>query len=143
MDKIYVVYWSQSGNTMAMADAIGKGIEEAGKAAEVIEVGTVNADVLKDAKAFALGSPAMGVEVIEESEMDPFVEEVEKFAKGKQIALFGSYGWGDGEWMRNWTDRMSTAGADVLSGEGLICQDAPDDDTLAQCIAIGKQLAQA
>jgi flavorubredoxin len=83
----------------------------------------------------------MGAEVLEESEMDPFVTEVEGFASGKTIALFGSYGWGDGQWMRDWVDRMNAAGANVLNGEGVICQEAPDDDALAECVALGKQLA--
>lgn len=141
MDKIYVVYWSQSGNTQAMAEAIGQGITEAGKEAEVVYVGNASMDELKEAKAFALGCPAMGAEVLEETEMEPFVTEVEGFAGGKTIALFGSYGWGDGQWMRDWEDRMSAAGATVLNGEGLICNETPDDAALAECNDLGKQLA--
>lgn len=141
MDKIYVVYWSQSGNTQAMAEAIGQGITEAGKEAEVVYVGNASMDELKEVNAFALGCPAMGAEVLEETEMEPFVTEVEGFAGGKTIALFGSYGWGDGQWMRDWEDRMSAAGAVVLNGEGLICNETPDDTALAECNGLGKQLA--
>lgn len=141
MDKIYVVYWSQSGNTQAMAEAVGKGITDAGKEAEVVYVSDASIDELKAAKCFALGCPAMGAEVLEEGEMEPFVEEVEKFAKGKNIALFGSYGWGDGEWMREWESRMLDAGANVLNREGLICHETPDDDALEDCRSLGKQLA--
>ena len=97
---------------------------------------------LKEEKAFALGCPAMGAEVLEESEMEPFVAEVESFAAGKTIALFGSYGWGDGEWMRDWTDRMTSAGATVVNGEGLICHETPDEDGLSECVELGKALAQ-
>ena len=68
----------------------------------------------------------MGAEVLEESEMEPFVEEVEGFAAGKKIALFGSYGWGDGQWMRDWEERMNAAGATVVNGEGVIAHEAPD-----------------
>ena len=93
MEKLYVVYWSQTGNTQAMAEAIGEGIGEAGKEAVVVEVGSASMDDLKAAKVFALGCPAMGAEVLEEMEMEPFVEEVEGFASGKKILLFGSYGW--------------------------------------------------
>ena len=118
--KISVVFWSQSGNTAAMADAVGQGITEAGKEAEVIEVSSASLDALKEEKAFALGCPAMGAEVLEESEMEPFVAEVESFAAGKTIALFGSYGWGDGEWMRDWTDRMTSAGAHLLPATGIL-----------------------
>lgn len=141
MDKIYVVYWSQSGNTQAMAEAIGKGIADAGKEAAVLYVGEASLDELKKAKGFALGCPAMGAEVLEEMEMEPFVSKVENFAAGKAVALFGSYGWGDGQWMREWEERMSSAGANVLNGEGLICQEMPDADVLAECEALGKQLA--
>jgi flavodoxin short chain len=141
MDKIQVVYWSQGGNTQAMAEAVGQGIKDAGKEAEVVFVSSASMDDLKSAKAFALGCPAMGAEVLEESEMDPFVMEVEGFASGKTIALFGSYGWGDGQWMRDWVDRMNAAGANVLNGEGLICQETPGDDALAECVALGKLLA--
>lgn len=141
MDKIYVVYWSQTGNTLAMAEAVGKGITEAGKEAAVLEVSGASLDDLKSAKAFALGCPAMGAEVLEEMEMEPFVEAVESFANGKTIALFGSYGWGDGQWMRDWVDRMNAAGATVLNGEGLMCHEVPDADGLNECAALGKQLA--
>ena len=121
MDKIYVVYWSQTGNTQAMAEAIGKGITEAGKEAVVLEVGAASVNDLKDATCFALGCPAMGAEVLEEAEMEPFVCEVEGIANGKTIALFGSYGGGD--------------------GEGIICQETPDDEALSACEEAGKRLA--
>lgn len=141
MDKIYVIFWTQGGNTQAMAEAVAEGIREGGKEAEVIYVGSVSADVLKDQPVFALGCPAMGAEVLEESEMEPFVAEVETFASGKKIGLFGSYGWGDGEWMRDWVDRMNGAGATVVGGEGVICQEAPDDEAVNNCKVLGKQLA--
>ena len=141
MDKIYVVYWSQSGNTQAMAEAVGKGITDAGKEAAVVYVGDASIEDLKNAKCFALGCPAMGAEVLEESEMEPFVSEVEAFASGKTIALFGSYGWGDGQWMRDWTDRMNGCGAIVLNGEGLICQESPDEEIISECESLGKQLS--
>ena len=142
MEEIYVVYWSQTGNTKEMAEAIGAGIEEAGKTAKVVEVGSISAEVLKDAAAFALGCPAMGAEVLEEEEMEPFVAEVEKFASGKKIALFGSYGWGDGEWMRDWETRMQNAGAELVGGAGVMCNEAPDADAVVACKALGVQLAQ-
>ena len=141
MSKISVVYWSQTGNTEAMAEAVGAGIAKAGKEADVVEVSSASMEDLKAAKVFALGCPAMGAEVLEEMEMEPFVEEVEGFAQGKTIALFGSYGWGDGEWMRNWVDQMKNAGADVIGGEDAICADAPDDETEAKLVELGKQLA--
>lgn len=141
MSKIIVAYWSQTGNTQAMAEAIGKGITEAGKEALVTDISSVSMDELKAASCFALGCPAMGAEVLEEGEMEPFVSEVEMFAAGKKIALFGSYGWGDGQWMRDWEERMTGAGATVVGGEGVICQEAPDDEAQEACVNLGKQLA--
>lgn len=141
MDKVIVAYWSQTGNTAAMAAAIGEGITEAGKEVVVTDISSVSMDDLQAASAFALGCPAMGAEVLEEGEMEPFVTEVEAFAAGKKIGLFGSYGWGDGQWMRDWEDRMKAAGATVVGGEGVICQEAPDDEALENCKALGKELA--
>ena len=141
MDKVIVAYWSQTGNTAAMAAAIGEGITEAGKEAVVTDISSVSMDDLQAASAFALGCPAMGAEVLEEGEMEPFVTEVEAFASGKKICLFGSYGWGDGQWMRDWEDRMKAAGATVVGGEGVICQETPDDEALENCKALGKELA--
>lgn len=142
MSKISIVYWSQTGNTLAMAEAIAKGITDAGKEADLVEVGSASLDDLKEEPVFALGCPAMGDEVLEESEMEPFVAAVEAFASGKSIALFGSYGWGDGQWMREWAERMEKAGAKVVNGDGLICQEAPDETVAAECESLGKQLAQ-
>ena len=141
MSKVDVIFWSQSGNTQAMAEAIGKGITDAGKEANVVFVSSASVDDVKNAKAFAMGCPAMGAEVLEESEMEPFVQDIESFVNGKTIALFGSYGWGEGQWMRDWEDRMTAAGATVLNGEGLICNEAPDADAIAECEELGKQLA--
>ena len=140
MDKIYVVYWSQTGNTQAMAEAIGKGITEAGKEAVVLEVGAASVNDLKDATCFALGCPAMGAEVLEESEMEPLVCEVEGIANGKTIALFGSYGWGDGEWMQNWEETCKNDGANLVC-DSVICNETPDDEAEANCINLGKALA--
>ena len=141
MDKIYVIYWSQSGNTQAMAEAIGRGITNVGKEAEVVSVENVSVHELKDAKCFALGCPAMGAEELEETVMEPFVSEVEGIASGKTIALFGSYGWGDGQWMRDWTDRMSGCGSTVLNVDGFICQETPDEKVLSEGVSLGKQLS--
>lgn len=141
MEKIYVVFWSQSGNTESMANAVGEGITESGKEAVVVNVSDISADELAQVNVFAMGCPAMGAEVLEESEMEPFVEELESKVSGKTIGLFGSYGWGDGEWMRDWTDRMTNQGATVVDGEGVICQDAPDDDVIEKCRELGKKLA--
>lgn len=141
MSEITIVYWSQTGNTEAMANAIGEGIKDSGKEAEIVEVTNVAVEDLKEVNVIALGCPAMGAEELEESDMEPFVTELEKFVEGKQIALFGSYGWGDGQWMREWEERMANAGATIVGGEGIICQDTPDNTVLDACKNLGKQLA--
>ena len=141
MAQIMVAYWSASGNTEAMASMVAKGIEAAGGTAKVVSVEDINASELEKEAVFALGCPAMGDEVLEETVMEPFVAEVEKFASGKKIGLFGSYGWGDGEWMRNWVEQMKNAGAEVLGGEDAICADAPDGEAEEKLIELGKKLA--
>lgn len=141
MDKIYVVYWSQTGNTEVMAEAVGQGIRESGREAETLTVSQITADTLKEAQAFALGCPAMGDEVLEESEMEPFMEQLDPMISGKQIGLFGSYGWGDGQWMREWQDRVMADGAVVAGGEGIMAQEMPDEDVLAACRNLGRILA--
>ena len=139
MSKINIVFWTQGGNTQMMAEAIADGVREAGKEAEVVFVSNITPDELKDESVFALGCPAMGAEVLEEAEMEPFVAEVEGFAAGKKIALFGSYGWGDGEWMRTWEETCKAYGA-VLACDSVLANEAPDDDAVAACQALGKAL---
>ena len=141
MSKINIVFWTQGGNTQMMAEAIADGVREAGKEAEVVFVSSIAPDALKDEPVFALGCPAMGAEVLEEAEMEPFVAEVEGFASGKKIALFGSYGWGDGEWMRDWENDVKAAGGELVR-EGVICCEAPDDEAIEACKTLGKQLAE-
>ena len=140
MSKVSVVYWSQSGNTQAMAEAVGAGITAAGQEADVIDVSSASIDELKNEKAFALGCPAMGAEVLEEGEMEPFVTELEAYVSGKTIALFGSYGWGDGQWMQDWEERCRNHKAELVA-DSVICEEMPDDEGLEKCRALGKALA--
>lgn len=139
--SVSVVYWSGTGNTQAMAEAVAEGIRDGGAEAVLMEVGNADAAALAEEKAFALGCPSMGAEQLEESEMEPFVEALEPLVTGKTILLFGSYGWGDGEWMRDWADRMKNAGAVLIREEGIIANEAPDDEALEECRAAGKELA--
>ncbi|MFV0362914.1 MAG: flavodoxin [Suipraeoptans sp.] len=138
---VSVVYWSATGNTQAMAEAIAEGIKEAGKEVATLTVDEANVDAIVSEKAFALGCPAMGDEVLEEGEMEPFVEALEGKVSGKNILLFGSYDWGDGEWMRQWVERMQKAGANIVTGEGVMANNDPDDDESSACKAAGKALA--
>lgn len=132
METVKIVFWSQGGNTAAMAAAVAEGVQEAGSKAEIINVSDASAADLQSMKGFALGCPAMGAEVLEEMEMEPFMCELEGSLAGKSVGLFGSYGWGDGQWMRDWEERCKAAGAAVVGGEGVICQETPDDVVRSQ-----------
>lgn len=138
--SVSVVYWSGTGNTQTMAEAVARGIEAAGGKANLLEVSQADAAAVAEENAFALGCPSMGAEQLEESEMEPFVEALEPLVSGKTILLFGSYGWGDGEWMRDWAERMKNAGAKLVREDGIIANEAPDDEALAECENAGKEL---
>ena len=140
MDKIAVVYWSGTGNTEAMADKIVEGIESAGAACDKYFVTDFPMDKVDDYAKFAFGCPSMGSEVLEEGEFEPFFTDIEGKLSGKKVALFGSYGWGDGEWMRDWEDRVRDAGA-TLYDEGLIINETPDADGEQECVDHGKGFA--
>ena len=105
MAEVKIIYWSGTGNTAAMAQSVADGVAAAGAEAKIIPVENAGAADIADVKAFALGCPSMGAEQLEESSMEPFVEEILGSVSGKKILLFGSYGWGDGEWMRNWVEQ--------------------------------------
>lgn len=143
MSKVAVVYWSSTGNTEAMANAVADGIREKGGEAVLHTCEDFDGSKVAEYDAIAFGCPAMGDEVLEDTEFEPMFDGCKEALKGKNIALFGSYGWGDGEWMRDWTDRMAGAGAKVIDGEGLIAHETPDDDAKADCVSLGKALAAA
>ena len=139
--KTAVIYWSGTGNTEAMARAVAEGMTAAGAEAVLLTPAEVAPGDLNAYAAIAFGCPAMGAEVLEEMEFQPMFDACKRSLGGKRVALFGSYGWGDGEWMRDWVERMTAAGATVVGGEGVICQDAPDDDAKTACEELGKKLA--
>ncbi len=134
--KTAVIYWSGTGNTEAMAKAVAEGA-----GAELFTVSEFSGSV-DDYDAVAFGCPAMGAEMLEEDEFEPFFTEIEGRLSGKKVGLFGSYGWGDGEWMRNWETRVESDGAVLAGGEGVIANDAPSDDDLEKCRALGKALTE-
>lgn len=140
MSKIAVVYWSGTGNTEAMASAVAEGTKEKGAEAVLLTPSEFDSDMLDNFDAVAFGCPAMGAEELEESEFLPMFEACESKLKGKKIALFGSYGWGDGEWMRTWEENCTSDGA-LLACESVICNESPDDDAIASCKALGASLA--
>lgn len=140
MSKIAVVFWSGTGNTEAMADAVAEGAKGAGAEVSVFNVTDFSADKVDEFDAIAFGCPAMGAETLEDSEFEPVFNECEPKLNGRKIALFGSYGWGDGEWMRNWEDTCKGDGANLVC-ESVICNEAPDDDALEACKKLGASLA--
>lgn len=139
MENISIIYWSGSGNTEKMASLINEGLRKKGINAKQLPVSEASAKDVENAELIILGSPSMGAEVIEESEMEPFVEEIRNIVNGKKMALFGSYGWGDGEWMRNWEERMKDYGADLIS-DGLIVNYTPEGEEAERCIEFGRNL---
>ena len=140
MSKIAVVYWSGTGNTEQMASAVLEGAKGNGADVEKFTAAEFDASRLASYDAAAFGCPAMGAEVLEEDEFQPMWDDCESNLEGKKIALFGSYGWGDGEWMRNWEESCKAAGA-VLACDSVICNDSPDDEALSACKALGTALA--
>ena len=137
MSKAAVIYWTMTGNTQAMAEAVALGAREAGAQVELFSVDQISPQQALSYNYLALGCPAMGAEVLEEAEFEPFFAALEGQLGGKQIALFGSYGWGDGQWMRDWVRRADAAGALVFQGQGLMVHETPDDEALEECRAFG------
>ena len=139
MDKVTIVFWSQSGNTESMANAVAEGMRQAGAECSVLTSADVPADTVAAQEAVALGCPAMGSEVLEDMEFEPMFDGCKSSLKGKRVALFGSYGWGGGEWMHNWERDCRSSGIQ-LACDSVICNEAPDDAALAACQALGKTL---
>lgn len=139
MSKLAIVYWSGTGNTEKMAFCIAEGAREAGAEVSLLAPSEFSSSAVSDYDVIAFGCPAMGAEVLEESEFDPMFTEVEHALGGKKIALFGSYGWGDGQWMRDWAARCDSA--DLFDENGLMVNDAPDEDGQEACRELGRKLA--
>ena len=140
MRKIAVVYWSSTGNTEAMANAVAEGAKAAGAEVSVFEAAEFSAEKTDDFEAVAFGCPAMGDEVLEETEFEPMFEACEAKLAGKRSVLFGSYGWGDGQWMQDWEERCRNHKAELVA-DSVICEEMPDDEGLEKCRALGKALA--
>lgn len=140
MSKVAVVYWSGTGNTEIMAQKVFDGAKAAGAEAEIYQAADFSPEMMDRFDAIAFGCPSMGNEQLEESEFEPMFTACESRLAGKKIALFGSYGWGDGEWMRNWDENCRAAGA-VMACDFVICNESPDADAEAACEAMGRALA--
>ena len=136
MSKVAVVFWSATGNTETMANCVAEGAN-----GTIVPCSEMNAAKLAEFDAVAFGCPAMGAEQLEESEFEPMFSDLEGSLNGKKIALFGSYGWGDGQWMRDWVQRTNDANAVIYTDEGLIINETPDEDGIAKCKEFGKGFA--
>lgn len=141
MNKIAIVFWSGTGNTEAMANYIAEGVRAAGGEVELLGPGDFSAGQFSAYSAVAFGCPAMGSEVLEEMEFEPMFAGLESSLSGKRIALFGSYGWGDGQWMRDWCQRCDNAGANLLDENGLMINGVPDGSDEEACKELGRKLA--
>ncbi len=140
MSKVAVVYWSGTGNTEQMAQAVAAGAQEKGAQVSVMTSAEFDASMMDAYDAIGFGCPSMGAEQLEETEFEPMFSACENKLEGKKIALFGSYGWGDGEWMRNWEETCMGAGANLVH-DCVICNDAPNDEATEACKALGAALA--
>ncbi|NFM32466.1 flavodoxin [Clostridium botulinum] len=137
MAKVNIIYWSGTGNTEKMAEAIKEGLASA--EVKLLSVSDATTKDVEEAEVVVLGCPSMGDEALEEGEMEPFVDSISNIVKGKKVALFGSYGWGDGQWMRDWEERMESYGAEIKV-ESLIHQREPDDSAMEECKAFAQKL---
>ena len=137
---VAIVYWSGTGNTEAMAKEIAKGVQEKGAECKLFMADEFNETMMDDYQAIAFGCPSMGEEVLEETEFEPMFRRCEPLLTGRKIALFGSYGWGDGEWMRNWEDEVREKGASLVA-DSVICCEEPDEEACSACNDLGRALA--
>lgn len=142
MGKINVIYWSGTGNTEKMAEAIVEGAKGEGAEVNLIPVSVASVDDVKNVEKVAFGCPAMGAEELEEAEMRPFMDMVNPLLSGKKVVIFGSYEWADGEWMKTWQDEIEGTGAKLIA-DGFAAYDSPDEDAIDECNALGKELARA
>ena len=140
MSKIAVVYWSGTGNTRQMAELVAEGAKGAGAEVQVFSCEDFSPDQMDSFDAVAFGCPAMGAEQLEEDAFEPMFNACEGALRDKKLGLFGSYGWGDGEWMRTWEDTCRADGA-FLVMDGVICAEAPAGEAEDACRALGAALA--
>ncbi len=141
MKKIAVVYWSGTGNTEQMAQAVAEGVKNTGTEVKLFTCDKFDSSMVSSFDAIGFGCPSMGAEVLEETEFEPMFTSCIPTLSGKTVALFGSYGWGDGEWMRNWEEDCKNAGMSLVA-DSIICVEAPDENVKEKCRALGKALAE-
>lgn len=142
MDKGLVLYWSGTGNTEMMANSLLAGIRDSGMQADIFSVSEFDEALIDDYTHVALGCPSMGDEELEDFEFLPVYEAIKVNLAGKNVVLFGSYDWGNGEWMDAWNIDVVTSGANLVV-DGLITHLTPDADALEEARSLGRTLANA
>ncbi|WP_296113279.1 flavodoxin [uncultured Anaerococcus sp.] len=142
MKKVAIIYWSGTGNTLAMAYEIADELKNNSIDVNILTASEFTKDDIDSYDGFAFGCPAMGSEELEESEFEPMFESVENSLSDKAVLIFGSYEWADGEWMRSWQERCENDGINLVR-DGLIAYDYPDDEALEECRKAALDLAKA
>ncbi len=140
MARIAVVYWSDTGNTKEMAGYVAEGVKETGADVSIIEAADFGPGDIPGYDAFAFGCPAMGDEILEEDVFEPMFESIERSLSGRKVGIFGSYDWGDGQWMREWADRCRADGMDLVN-EGVIANLSPGNEDAENCRSLGRLVA--
>ena len=141
MKKIAVLYWSGTGNTEIMAKKIAEGALNNKTIVELMNIENASNKDIINSDLIAIGCPAMGAEELEDSEMIPFIESIKDYVSNKKIALFGSYGWGDGTWINDWKIEMEGYGAIVVL-DSLMINETPNEKDIVKCRLFGENLSK-
>lgn len=139
MKKISIIYWSNGGNVEVLANTMADELEQAGVNVCIKHVSDADVSDVIEADAVAFGSPSMDNNRIEQQEMEPFINEFKLLPiNGKKAVLFGSYGWDDGQFIKNWVVRMKDYGFNVLGD--LAVKESPTDDDIEEAKKLAKKL---
>lgn len=141
MGKAIIVYWSGTGNTEIMAEKIKEGMELSNYEVELLQVFEVTPEEVLEYDKIAFGCSSMGIEELEEEEFEPFFEEIENLLEDRKIALFGSYGWGEAEWMDAWEERVLNNQSNLFE-KGLVVNSTPSTEEEDICVEFGKRFAE-
>lgn len=141
MKEVAIVYYSGTGNTAEMAQMLVSFFSDKAQVTVFDDASIFTPDIAQKYNYIAFGCPAMGNEVLEEDVFEPMFSSLLPILENKNIILFGSYGWGNGEWMRNWEDEVREVNA-ILKNDGVICQEAPTEETKILLEEAGKALLE-
>lgn len=132
--KVSIVYATTTGNTEQLANAASEGAKAAGREVSLSTADTADSAEVLGSDLILLGSPAMGAEQLEDS-METFFSGIEGSLSRKKVGLFGSYDWGEGQWLSDWSDRVTGAGATLVGT--VKSQLTPDDAALEEAKKLG------